>query len=274
MNPLSGLNDCIGEFVNRVENIRLRPGTGYYSALFRGSLFGLNHADDVARQLKTRKADVLWLGANPNVPDSLAHILRPPKDEGHYPDFELQRRSGLYASARWQAGVASPDWSPLENPTGGWTVYRDALAAVGSLDGVAMANILPWGSSRARDFLEVLAGLDRHLLSRCLEFADGLNCDAIKVLSPGLLLVPFSFGRNPGLDRHWQSGVALAAAQDTREHTVPRTSATFKFYTGWCRRGRHDLRTIYLRHPSSLRLAAGDKRRVIETVARVILDRD
>ena len=60
--------------------------------LFRGTLFGEDRTDAVAALLKTRKAEVLWLGTNPNVPKSLAQILAPESGETDFPDFLKQRR--------------------------------------------------------------------------------------------------------------------------------------------------------------------------------------
>ncbi len=70
------LNDAIADFVSAPTNQRLRAGTGAYSALFRGGLFGQDRSVDVARKLQSQSVKVLWMGINPNVPGSLQHTCR------------------------------------------------------------------------------------------------------------------------------------------------------------------------------------------------------
>ncbi|MCC7126050.1 MAG: hypothetical protein IT178_14465 [Acidobacteria bacterium] len=94
MTAFHEINDAIADFVNAPANRRLRAGTGAYSALFRGGLFGQDRSVDVARQLPSQSVKVLWMGMNPNVPGSLQHILADAECDGDYPSFELQRASG------------------------------------------------------------------------------------------------------------------------------------------------------------------------------------
>ncbi len=270
-NALASLNDSIAEFVNRPENRRLRPGTGHYSALFRGSLFGLDYAADVARELTVRRVDVLWLGMNPNLPRSLAHIVGSIDTPGDYPMFERQRASGFYAARRWSDHRPLPDWNPLQKPRGGWGIYRELFSVVASLEAVTMANFLPWGSANARSFMEELGHADLGLLWRAVDFADELNAQAVEALSPRLLVVPFSLGKNSRLDRVRAPGVSMSIAEDVRTHDIPKVSRRFTVYTGRCRRGGVYRRTVYLPHPSSLKFSTEDRVRIIDGVAQVLL---
>ncbi len=63
-NVADNANQQIFDFVQQPANRRLISGTGAYSTPFLGSLFGLSESDAVARKLKTRRIDALWLGSN------------------------------------------------------------------------------------------------------------------------------------------------------------------------------------------------------------------
>lgn len=265
------VNRRIWAFVRERANRQLMPGTGSYSALFRGSLFGQAESAAVARQLMTRRLDVLWLGTNPCMPRSLEYIVNPPKGKGDFPAFERQMKSGLFGAWRWDDdGQRSPDWNPIERPTGNWEVYRDVLAEVARLDCVAMANFIPWGSQNTEDLVKRLGAANRPLLERALEFADDLNVEIAQALAPKLVVVPFSLGRNRRFDAVRPLGLTLARAMDSRRHTVALGEGAFTFHTGRCQRGRLTVRTVFLRHPASLRLSSEAKKRVVEGVARVV----
>jgi len=89
-NIFDTVNRRIWAFVRERANLHLMPGTGSYSALFRGCLFGEKDSAAVAKQLKSRRVDVLWLGTNPCVPQSLEYIINPPNGKGDFPAFERQ----------------------------------------------------------------------------------------------------------------------------------------------------------------------------------------
>lgn len=225
----------------------------------------------MAKQLSRRSVDVLWLGTNPCVPRSLENIIHPPRGKGDFPTFECQMESGLFGSWTWDSrGHCSPDWNPIERPAGNWHVYRDVLSKIARLERVAMSNFLPWGSKSADAMVKRLCATNRSLLDRMFEFADDLNAEIVQALAPKLVVVPFSLGRNPRIDLVRPLGLTLARAVDSREHTVGLRQGAFIFHTGHCQRGRLTVRTVFLRHPSSLRLGGDDKRRVIEGVVRVL----
>jgi hypothetical protein len=123
-NIFESVNQQIFDFVHESANRRLMPGSGSYSTPLRGKLFGESETTAVARQLETRRVDVLWLGTNPCVPRSLENILNPHCREGNFPDFEKQMASGLFSSRRWdEEGNPSTDWNPIDEPRGGYIVY-------------------------------------------------------------------------------------------------------------------------------------------------------
>jgi hypothetical protein len=264
-------NRRIWNFVRRDANKNLLPATGSYSTPFRGGLFGETASDAVAEQLSHRRVDVLWLGTNPCVSRSLEHIIHPPRGRGDFPTFENQMKSGLFGSWLWDRhGNRSADWNPIERPAGNWHVYRDMLSKIARLERVAMSNFLPWGSKNANTMVETLCGAHRPLLERMFEFADELNIEIVQALAPKLLVVPFSLGRNRRFDAVRPIGLTLARAIESREHLVALPHGAFIFYTGYCRRGRLTVRTVFLRHPSSLRLGGDDKRRVVTGIVRVL----
>ncbi len=269
-NLFDHLNTEIASFVHAPENRRLRPGTGCYSALFRGSLFGMDRAADVAAQLGRRRVRVLWMGMNPNMPRSLEYILKPPAGDGDYPSFERQRASGYFASWKWDGDVPRPDWNPIQKPKGRWKVYRDVLAALGPLDDVAMANFLPWGSKNVNAFVTAVGDMDPRLLDRLFAFADDLNGQIIEALSPKLLVVPFSLGRSRRLDGLRTTGVSMGSAKGLRDETVSGVTPRFTFSLGQCRVGRAVVPTLYLRHPSGLQYSREALDRIEEALVKAL----
>jgi hypothetical protein len=269
-NIFDDLNFKIAEFVRRPENRRLLPGTGSYSALFRGTLFGLETSADVAKGLKTKRVDVLWLGANPCLPRSLKYVLDRRASKGDFPMFQQQSKSGRYASCLWDGPRLTSDWNPLQKPTGNWTVYRDALKRVTGLERIAMANVIPWGSRTTDDFVRKLSAVDKELLARAFRFADKLNVAVISALKPHLVVVPFSLGRNPNVDAVHRFAVAMASAGNLRTHRAATESGWFTFHSGTLTLPDFRTRVLYLRHPASLRLTAQSKRLIRAKLANVI----
>jgi hypothetical protein len=94
LNVVRDVNLQLRDFVQRPENQRLIPATGYFSTPFRGNLFGHPEASAVAQQLSAgRTVEVLWLGTNPRVPESLSYIQHPPSGQGYFPTFTRQMNS-------------------------------------------------------------------------------------------------------------------------------------------------------------------------------------
>jgi hypothetical protein len=271
VNIVSAVNRRIRDFVCQRANVNLLPGTGYYSTPFRGSLFGQVESAAVMKQLPSRGVDVLWLGTNPCVPRSLEYIMNPPESRGDFPGFEKQMESGLFGSSRWEAnGEPSPDWNPIERPTRSWQVYRDVLSGIARLECVAMANFIPWGSQNTEALVKGLGTTNRALLVRVLEFADDLNSEIVQALAPRLVVVPFSLGRSSRLDVVRPLGLTLKQAIDAKRHTIPLPEGTFNCYTGNCRRGKVTVRTVFLRHPASLRLSREARKRVVGALTRIL----
>lgn len=272
-NVLAAINQHIFDFVHEPANRRLRPGTGSYSTPFRGTLFGLAEGRAVAQQLETRGVDVLWLGTNPNVPRSLEHILNPRLGDGDFPDFERQVGSGLFAHRDWESPGERPAcWNPIQDPRGGWIVYRDLLAKVANLERVTMANFIPWGSRSARQLLDGLGAADSALLKRAIGFADELNVEIVGALKPSLMVVPLSLGRMRQLDAVMCTGVAMQQTDDVRHHHVTLDGRRVNFYTGICRRGSHDVPTLHVPHPASLRLSVGSKHHLTDELSQAVVD--
>lgn len=268
--PASGANTRIWDFVHQRANAHLRPGTGWYSTPFRGSLFGKTDSASVARLLGRRTVDALWLGANPGVRGSLQNILDSRSGKGDLPSFRCQIDSGFFGSWRWTDGTAAPDWNPIDEPKGGWRIYRALLHEVSQPDQIAMANLIPWGSQDATTFVRELDAREPALLRRLLEFADELNVYIVEILRPKLLIVPLSLGRNRALNAARSTGVSLMQAREVVPRVVSLDEGPFKFFTGYCERGRVTVPTVFLRHPASLRLSVESRSRLVRQVGRVV----
>lgn len=251
------VNRRIFDFVRETPNRRLMPGTGTYSTPFRGSLFGQTESSAVAQQLAIRGVDILWLGSNPGVADSLRRILTPNGDAGDdFPQFERQMASGYFSERHWdEEGNSIPDWNPIERPRGGWTIYRDLFVDLGAVpDAIAMANFIPWGSQDMKALITQIRAVDPGLLQRMMAFAEALNAEIVQTIKPKLLVVPFSLGRSSQLDATYPLDISVVRATQVHAHQVELDRGTFNFYTGVCQRGALQVPTVWLRHPVSLRL--------------------
>jgi len=264
-------NQRIQSFVSEPKNRRLLLGTGSYSTPFRGTLFGCSDSVDVAQHLATERADILWLGANPNVDRSVGKILaNDPTDTSEFDSFLRQAQSGRYAEQVWdKAGLPSVGWDPIGKPVGSWSVYAELLGKVGRANRVAMANVIPWGSSVAKDFWKPLAQIEPALLERLLRFADELNTEITLALRPKLIIVPKSLGESPETRR---MGIAASRARNLKAHTVKLSRTDFQFSVGKVERGGQPWTVAYLPHPSALRLEKDDRVTIVEQ-ARAVLSR-
>ncbi len=276
-NIVDEANRRILAFVQQQANRQLIPGTGYYCTPFRGGLFGHQRSAAVAQDLNAgRAADVLWLGTNPCVPDSLEYITKPPSDQGHFITFKQQIESGFFGAWIWDRnGQPSPDWNPIDNPTPPWRLYHKVLATItgdSKLQSVAMANFIPWGSANGRDLVTRLGSEHPELLIRMMKFADDVNIQIVKALRPKLIVVPVSLRdviKRVGSYSQDIRRIGLQMYVD-REHRIQLPGQDFKFSTGHWQRSCLNVPTAYLRHPSSLRLRTEYGARVEGELSRVL----
>jgi hypothetical protein len=203
MNVFDESYSRIDDFISRKENSRLIAGTGRYSTLFRGSLFGVTETNKVVSELKHKRSRVLWLGSNPNVPESL-ELIKSNSSTSHYNKFLDQKNSGHFSevSSNKKTGKLEPGWDPINKPNHQWKFYTDILDSLYGPGQVLMANFIPWGSSNFKQFLKEIKNIDRELLFRLLEFARELNLLLIEHLKPELIVVPKSICRSPINDWH------------------------------------------------------------------------
>lgn len=262
-------NQRIQSFVSEAKNRRLLLGTGSYSTPFRGTLFGCSDSLGVAKHLATERVDILWLGANPNVDRSVRKIMaNDTKDTDEFDSFLRQAHSGRYAEQVWdKAGLPSVGWDPIGKPVGSWSVYAELLGKVGRPDRIAMANVIPWGSSVAKDFWKPLGQIDAELLDRLLRFSDELNTEITLALRPKLIIVPKSLGESPETRR---MGIAAGRARNLKAHTIKLSRTSFQFAVGKVERGGQPWTVAYLPHPSALRLEKEDRVTIVEQ-ARAVL---
>jgi hypothetical protein len=243
---LHDINGRIREFVERPENRRLKSGTGAFSTPFRGRLFGLERIIDVDEQLRHEQVDALWLGSNPNVPESVRNILANGTDSC-FASFDEQMTGGL---------LSQPGWDPIEAPPHpGWETYRDALDGPLRRPRVLMANVIPWGSSVTAEFLQPLAERDAGLARRLLVFADELHGQVLDLLRPRLVLVPRSLAEDRTIWEQCPEFSLLAVnLPGRRDGRVPETGRALRYYSGRLQRAERRIPALFLPHPSALRL--------------------
>lgn len=247
MNVFDDFNARIAEFVGKDENEVLRRGTGTFCTPFRGTLFGLERSSDVAAALPNRQVDVLWLGANPNVQASVDAIFGRPHRS--FPPFRRQVGSGFYGEVHPDYADARVGWDPIGQPQRGWRFYMEVFSSFANRASIAMANVIPWGSSDAKEFWGPLGKEHAELVDRLVTFSDELNEDITAALRPRLIVVPRSLGERTGL--------AMSRA-DVRPVPVA-TSRTFNFHVGRVSRKGRWWNVAYLPHPAAIRYSAKDR---------------
>ncbi|MEG3768123.1 hypothetical protein [Alteromonas sp. 14N.309.X.WAT.G.H12] len=190
MNIFEIINNSISDFVENQDNEALKRGTGSYSILFRGSIFGEIETAKVLSKLKTESVDVIWLGSNPNVPESLDAILTP-SSPSHYEGFVQQAMNDNFSEAYENSdGVNAPLWDPINNPNNKWQFYSEIFNKQFGEHKTLMANIVLWGSKDFKSFTSQLAKYDKALLDRAIQFSCDLNNQIIEYFKPKVVLVP------------------------------------------------------------------------------------
>jgi len=257
-NTVERLNAAIADFVQEPRNSALLPGTGGYSTPFRGSLFGCTRAADVERELMDRRASILLLGSNPNCPESLEHIRSTHAGVGDWPDFERQAATGYFGHAVTGEDGMMRGWDPLHDPgkmgpgQHAWTFFADAVrAGLGSLDEVALANVLSWGSSDVRRLVQVLQEKDSNLLGRVLSFADAQLETILRALRPRLIICPKSVS-----DQRWARTLVISRKRAKGLLDVSPVNLTgrpYRMTLGECVGNGSTYPILFMNHPSSLR---------------------
>ncbi len=271
-NFVAQANSAIYDFVHVPKNQRLLVGTGTFSTPFRGTLFDETNSDDIAEKLRSQRADVLWMGSNPNAPNSLAAILEKPGFPSEIGGFERQMASGKYSEHIWtKNGEIELGWDPIRKVSqSGWIFYRDVLSTIADLRRVAMSNFVVWGSSTFDELLREICQIDQSLLNRLVEFSIDLNREIIKSLRPRLVVVPLSLGRNNILEQDFSSLLTLSHGRNAQEHKVPVGSRSFYFYLRAHQIEQFSFQVLYVPHPSSIRLSNEHKNRVKRAIGEVL----
>ena len=245
-------------------------GTADYSVLFRGTVFGHDRIDDVQKELDSgRRVDVLWLGANPNSPESIRAILEASEAmPSHSVAFDRQVGYGFL-------GHKTPDgrsWDPLNNPPGPWKIYRDALQVSGVVTSTLMANVIPWGSADMRSLIRPLHAMDPTLTIRALHFVDELNSQLVEIVRPKVIVLPLSIADNADIRKVAPSFGLLYESMEQREERRLPTDGQIRrrCLVGLVRRGSRTVPAVVLPHPSAWRCKIEDRQTLIQEVASIV----
>ena len=270
--PLSRrLDEQIRDFVSQPGHERVLRATGSYSTPFRGTLFGTDDSTEVERRRSARPVRAVWLGSNPNCPQSL-HALLNDDAPSEFPYFVRQMESGRFSEQQWEPeGAPRPGWNPIVNPsTSGWTVVRDVFALAGDVDDVAMANIVPWGSADLPALVTQVSAASPSLAREMLAFSFELAKQMIVALQPNAIIVPLSIARLPLPDATLCNPFSMSAKVDLNQVVLSSGRSSVGY---WWREGDAELpcpRIVYFRHPSSLRLSAPLRTQLIESLGALV----
>ncbi len=221
------INKAVLDFVNQPDTAILKNGTGSWSIPFRGTLFNTNKTKDVISELNSgKKVDVLWLGSNPNVPNSIDAIVNN-KNLSYIDGFIEQMESEYFSEF---------EWDPINKPSGGWRFYSDIFND--SNLNVLMYNYIVWGSGDFETFIKDMSNYDRkngtRVLTKLINFSNELTKHIIKVFQPKLVFVPKSIAE---ADRSLNILLSREETQDISDSKYPHQNKTgrttsFNYYAG------------------------------------------
>lgn len=273
-NFVDRVNWSIYDFVNLPENRRLRLGTGNYSTPFRGTLFKETESAKISDLLRQKSVDILWMGSNPNVEESLEAILGKKDGDDEMKSFIRQRDCGMYSQQDWVGDHSAPAWSPFHSLDGsrkkarrGWQIGRRIAEEIGDIDSVSMANFMAWGSKK---FSEYEALGDSLLLHRILDFSAQLHAEIVNALKPKLIVIPFSLGRNKAINVEHHGLIGIKKSSTVFTVNPDKSGRKFNFYLDERRVGVEVMRVLHMPHPSALALNEVMEKRVIEAIAHSV----
>lgn len=276
-NTVDKLNQAIADFVTQPGNRVLRPGTGRYSTPFRGTLFGYERASDVEAALEDRRASALLLTPNPNAPESLEQMRSDGESEGDWPDFQRQMESGYFGEAKPTDDGTVRAWDPIHDPDSAgrgqhhWTLLGDAIEeGIGSLDGVAHANVLPWGSGGLDKLIKFLRSAEEDLLDRVIAFANQQLRIMLRALRPRVVVV----ASKKLTDESWASELDIARDQATELRDVSPVNLTgrrYKISVGKFASAGSTHPLLHVRHPRFFQFVRSeDHPKVTDAIAKAL----
>ncbi|MBB3048947.1 hypothetical protein FHR99_003221 [Litorivivens lipolytica] len=247
---LHKINENVADFVRQEQNSILRAGTGVSCHYFRGSFEGEYLSDRVWEKVSERGGiDVLWLGANPNAPESLARIVSQ-TDHEHYEAFLSQLEK------RWICDVAPDDpdhWDPLSTVKhAGWKFYCDSFERAGGAEAIMFANIIPWGSKNIDSLFKTLDEKSPELLNRVLQFGDSQVRAMVDLLKPRYVLAPSSFCNHRRLRGVIDSPILGGPSYKFERRSVKPGKRAMNFAIRTDREA--GITVVHAAHPSALRV--------------------
>jgi hypothetical protein len=266
-NIFNEVYELIDEFICRQENIRLKAGTGSYSTLFRGTLSGSTETMVVEKAISENPVRVLWLGSNPNVPESLDLITKSP-NSGHYNEFLKQKQNGHFSEVVRdpKTGNLIPGWDPINHPSYHWRFYTEIFEQLFGQGHILMANYVPWGSRDFSTFIREMTAFDRDLLNRVLHFSTMLNQHVINHFRPELIVAPKSIF----CQQLEYSHLSLQSPKN-KEIIQIKAKVPFNFSVNDILVGTHKTKLLVCPHPSyTSRVGRENRLRVQMEVAKAI----
>jgi hypothetical protein len=255
MDLISQLNERIIEFVTAPENSSLKRGTGAFSAPFRGNVLGARNKTDIG---KAEKADVLWLGSNPN--GRVSSIIN--HDYDCYPYFEYYIKSQACSEVYESEGVDQIVWDPLSGKCEShWNFYANCIGDVlRTKDTTAFANYILWGSGNLKEFLRLIRNYDQELLNRILVFCESLCSSIITELKPKVILVPLS------MRKELPSIFSERRISNLVKETIQEPSCRKRlyYYCGDINVNSHQATVIFAPHPSAVNWYGRDNKLVFQ----------
>ncbi len=171
---------------------------------------GTGKSNEAEKRLGESGVDVLWLGSNPNVSNSLAAVLAQKGDFTSYAEYIQQIETGYFSEINLD--TLQPTWDPV-NPDNKvswqWRYLGNLVCEKYDRNKILMANFVPWGSTDFNEFLKKVSEYDSELLRKVLVFCNDIHQLMIKNLKPNLVILPKSIAENLYLNRILDTQVSM-----------------------------------------------------------------